>query len=379
MKRSAFPFNNLLYLMTYMVTLIVIFDIIDGLILLKLAILPILILLTLIFNKIIIIIHEFGHFVCGKLTNYSFFYFRIGKNIYIKKNNKIKKHRENISQVIGGQCIMMPSKQTITKKKFFLYNLGGGLFNLITFMIFITIFIFIKNPYIASITLLFATMNFGSFLLNVIPTNFNIANDGYNIRLIKKYPENLNAFYDILELEKYKYLNLSQIDCTLHLEKYLDWSINGSNLLFSIKYELYKTAILKANYLQAREILGELIQQRKKFNKAQENLLVLTDYIHSIIFDKDIKRTTYIRKQIDKNLLVLFKNQRFLKNNIHILFSKILDEFLFSRKPDISNELVYLKNISEKTIQKSEIDFTNLLISKVKEFIGVTVDESFTN
>ena len=73
-----------------------------------------------------VIIHEFGHFVMGKLTGYKFVSFRVFNILFIKENNKLKIKPFSLAGT-GGQCLLEPPDD-FNNTKYILYNLGGGLF-----------------------------------------------------------------------------------------------------------------------------------------------------------------------------------------------------------------------------------------------------------
>ena len=78
-----------------------------------------------------VLIHEGGHLVMGLATGYGFLSYRAGSHIWVKKENKIVHGRFQMPGT-GGQCLLSPPKNpTGRENPAFLYNLGGGLFNLI--------------------------------------------------------------------------------------------------------------------------------------------------------------------------------------------------------------------------------------------------------
>lgn len=78
-----------------------------------------------------ILIHEFGHFVFGKLTGYRFKSFRVFGLMWQRDGDgKIRFYRYHLAGT-GGQCLMAPPEMKNGDMPYVLYNLGGVFFNLL--------------------------------------------------------------------------------------------------------------------------------------------------------------------------------------------------------------------------------------------------------
>ena len=77
-----------------------------------------------------IILHEGGHLVAGLASGYKFVSFRIGSVLWIKIQGKIRRKRLSLPGT-GGQCLLDPPAMDGGRFPAVLYNLGGGLANLI--------------------------------------------------------------------------------------------------------------------------------------------------------------------------------------------------------------------------------------------------------
>ena len=91
-----------------------------------------------------IAIHEFGHFVFGKLTGHTLSHVRLGKFLWYKENGKWKYKSDSafVKQTKAvGQCWMLPPAGCAHSYNFFLYVFGGGLFNFITAMVLLAVLI----------------------------------------------------------------------------------------------------------------------------------------------------------------------------------------------------------------------------------------------
>ena len=148
-----------------------------------------------------IIIHEGGHYIFGRLTGYKLICFRIGSIAFIKEDDKIKIKKFSIAGT-GGQCLMDPPEYKENKYPFVLYNLGGGLLNIIFSMIvFIIYIIFVQAAYLSGILLSFSGIGIIVGLTNIIPLKLGgVANDGYNIISLKKDKDARYAFYRQLKI-----------------------------------------------------------------------------------------------------------------------------------------------------------------------------------
>ena len=80
----------------------------------------------------ILILHEGGHYLFGKLTGYQLLSFQVKKFVYSEKNKKIT-YIQSGPTVIAGQCLMSPPpKGSYAEKPFKLYLLGGVMVNGLT-------------------------------------------------------------------------------------------------------------------------------------------------------------------------------------------------------------------------------------------------------
>jgi len=77
-----------------------------------------------------IVLHEAGHLLFGLLSGYRFLSFRIGSFVLIRDQGQFKIRRFNIPGT-AGQCLMIPPPMNDGNYPFVLYNLGGGLVNLL--------------------------------------------------------------------------------------------------------------------------------------------------------------------------------------------------------------------------------------------------------
>ena len=147
----------------------------------------------------IIVIHELGHLLCGKLSGYQFISLRLLLFQWTKnKDGKIKFSKVSSLFGIGGQCLMIPTREE-KDFRYLLYNLGGGLANVIVGLALITpIFLsghpFMRWLFIAGIVSIFIAA------INLIPIAFGgFPNDAKNILEARKSEDARLGFYRVLQ------------------------------------------------------------------------------------------------------------------------------------------------------------------------------------
>jgi len=147
-----------------------------------------------------IIIHEGGHYIFGKLTGYKFTSFRIGSITFIKEDDKIKIKKFSIAGT-GGQCLMEPPEYKEEKFPFILYNLGGGLLNIVVSIISLILYTFAKSVYFSGFLICLIGIGVILAIINIVPLRVGgVANDGYNIILLKRDKNSRYAFYRQLKV-----------------------------------------------------------------------------------------------------------------------------------------------------------------------------------
>ena len=155
-----------------------------------------------------VFIHEFGHFVTGRISGYRFKSFTfLGKTLY-RDNDKFKIKKSNLPAAAGGQCLMMPpdGKDIFPYK---LYNYGGVIFNLLTVIIFLIVFYFNmdNDTYIGTFL---DDLSFMSIIINIFLAISNglpivlsgVPVDGRNIKEAGKSENRKKAFCKYFIIEK---------------------------------------------------------------------------------------------------------------------------------------------------------------------------------
>ncbi len=141
-----------------------------------------------------VIFHEGGHLLAGLMTGYRFVSYRIGSFMWEKKKNgKIRFCRFSLAGT-GGQCLMAPPEYNEGNFPYLLYNLGGGLMNLLLAGISGLLLMLPVSDYMR--IFLWAMIFVGVFtcVTNLIPLK-KLNNDGSNIVEIGKSPAARKAFW----------------------------------------------------------------------------------------------------------------------------------------------------------------------------------------
>lgn len=147
-----------------------------------------------------IIIHEAGHLIFGLMTGYRFLSFRIFSTIFYRKDGRIHKKKYSVKGT-GGQCLMYPPKRREDGSfPFVLYNLGGCINNLIFSLPFVIPLIVSHNLYLRIFFLILISAGIVTAVMNLIPMNTVIQNDGMNAKSMMKHRYMREAFYFQLEL-----------------------------------------------------------------------------------------------------------------------------------------------------------------------------------
>lgn len=229
-------------------------------------------LIIIIFIYLHIIIHEGGHYIFGKLTNYKFVSFRIG-SLTLVKEEKFKIKLFNIKGTVG-QCLMEPPEYN-EDFPYFLYNLGGGLLNIIISLIIIVIVMINKNlGNLSEILIIFSVVGLYIGLTNLIPLKISgISNDGNNIISIKKSNEAKYSFFIQLKV------NSLLMKGTRIKDMPLEWFESIENLDTSNPISLSR-AILRGNYYQDK---GDLLKAKEIYEDLLKNKRILGLYKKEII------------------------------------------------------------------------------------------------
>lgn len=208
-----------------------------------------------------IFVHELGHLVFGLLSSYEFSSFRILNFLILKKNGKLKLERYTIPGT-AGQCLMKPKNKDLGLKSALLFNLGGGLMNIIVSLL----LIFLDYKYFSetSVSIYLRALIAGgifSALTNLIPMKTGqITNDGANIVQLIKHPHFVEVFNETLTIQDYITRGFIFEQIPEELLYYNDkYDYNSSLLSGSLAF--YHASLINSENYKEAYTLGEKVLQ----------------------------------------------------------------------------------------------------------------------
>lgn len=287
-----------------------------------------------------IIIHETGHLVFGLLSGYRFLSFRIGNQMWVKENGKIRLRKMSLVGT-GGQCLMAPPDMEDGKIPFFLYNLGGSFMNIISSLIFTGVYFFCREArYLSFFLLLMSVVGIGIGFINGIPMRLGpVDNDGYNAKSLAKSPAALRSFWVQMKINEQTVKGVQLKDMPkewfgIPEEDEMQNSMTAAMAVFyenrlmdQHKFEeagelidklcSMNTAIvgLYNNLLACDRLYCELIgnedeqvinnlrtKEQLKFMKQMKKFpsVLRTEYAFSLLYEKDMTKVNQIKEQFEK-------------------------------------------------------------------------------
>lgn len=247
-------------------------------------------------------IHELGHMIFGLVTGYKFSSFRLFSFVWFKENGKLVFKRSS-SRFIAGQCLMIPTDDE-KKFKFLLYNFGGGFLNLIVAGIFLICMIILKEDKILNpIFLAGITANAIIGLVNLIPINSFLPNDGMNAIVALKSKEAKHGFYIMLHIN----------DELMKGRRFKDFHDEAFKYPKSVDLDNYLVAYILMCEATRLYDLGQYDASIETYNRLNIEKLqvyyrcsILLDYLYYyIVHDKNFKKATEI--YVDKKMVQFLK------------------------------------------------------------------------
>lgn len=236
-----------------------------------------------------IIVHEAGHLVFGLLSGYRFLSFRIFSLTFVKKDSRLIKKKYSIKGT-AGQCLMYPPKKRADGSyPYVLYNLGGGLANLIFSLPFLIPAIYTDNPILRAVFLALLISGILVAATNIIPLELGVQNDGMNLLNLSKGRHIQDSFYlhllvnaemtdgKLLTDYPMEYFNLAEgVDDTN--------SFTASNRLFS-----YYRLLADNDYDSAYKLLMEMVEKSEKYPLTILNTLQAEQLFFMVLHHKPIE------------------------------------------------------------------------------------------
>jgi len=186
-----------------------------------------------------IVVHEFGHLICGWGSGYTFGFFKLGSlSWFIEADGEIKfKRSKNFAL---GQCLMIPPDDE-AEFKFLLYNLGGVIFNFLAGSAMLLLWYLLPSGHLLrGFAVAGVVINSLLVVTNLIPIRSQ-GNDGANIVEALKSADGKHAFYLLLYIngQRMQGKRLSEIDeDIIRIYGKLDANsfLVGNALMYEVEY-----------------------------------------------------------------------------------------------------------------------------------------------
>ena len=209
-----------------------------------------------------IVLHEGGHLVCGLLSGYKFVSFRVANLMLLKSNGEYKLKKFSIPGT-GGQCLLDPPEMIDGRYPAKLYNLGGGLSNLLFSAIAGVILAGTNSDVLTAVLFPFILLGVVSGLTNLIPMRVSgIANDGYNILSLDKDPIGRKAFWQQIRVNKLQTDGVRMKDIDASLFDLAETEVEGNPLVDQMRL-FYLQRLIDEKRLEEATVYGRKLMHGK--------------------------------------------------------------------------------------------------------------------
>lgn len=147
--------------------------------------------------QLVILTHEAGHLVFGKLSGFKLLSFRFLSFMIQNEGDGSWKFKRYSLYGTGGQCLMIPPKDK--PMPVVLYNAGGVIVNLLWVGISLLVLFFAEGRLLHQFFVVFGLINLFVALLNWLPMG-GLSNDGNNTREALRNPRSREAYANILNI-----------------------------------------------------------------------------------------------------------------------------------------------------------------------------------
>lgn len=248
-----------------------------------------LVILLFPFQLIHIILHEAGHLVFGLLTGYRFLSFRVFSLIIYRKDGKLHTRKFSIKGT-AGQCLMYPPKKKPDGSfPYVLYNLGGGISNIIFSLPFLLPAITSKDYLVQFICYYFIAIGILTAATNMIPMSVGLQNDGMNLRCIRRSTLARDAFYLILKTNAEMSDGKRMEDYPADYFKLPSSEAATDSLTVSIEFLRYYQLLSFNDYEAAEQVITTMEKNSTRYISSILNLLELERLFFLVIHRKPIE------------------------------------------------------------------------------------------
>ena len=204
------------------------------------------------------ILHEAGHLVGGLLTGYKFLSFRIFNLTLQKEDDDWHWKKFSIMGTLG-QCLMCPPHTQ--NVPYFWYNVGGVMVNLIICVISCMMLYTFDLPMISfEICVMLLATGVWFLLTNAIPmTPGGVPNDGKNILILWRHPEQRKHFHNMLAVAAEQ--SLGKRACEMSEEWFESTPVTKDSTVMemSARNLHYARLMDEMRFDEAREVAEELM------------------------------------------------------------------------------------------------------------------------
>ena len=242
--------------------------------------------LYFVFIIVNVIIHEAGHLIFGLMSGYRFLSFRIFSLTFVKKDGKIQRKKFKIKGT-AGQCLMYPPKRSEDGSfPFVLYNLGGGIANLLACIPFIILAIFIDGAIARTIFISFTISGLILGLSNIIPMDMGLQNDGMNIASMLKDEYIREGFYLQLQINAQMSEGKEITDYDIETFEIPEGANDTNMLTVSNHFFSYYWYLVKKDYESAYNVLMKMTEKLGEYSLATFNMIQAERLFFMILHDR---------------------------------------------------------------------------------------------
>ncbi|MGP6138821.1 hypothetical protein [Jeotgalibaca sp. A127] len=308
-----------------------------------------------------IFLHEFGHYVFGKMTGYELVYFQMPNFRYEVKTKQFQKLSTRVPGLMG-QCLMKPPiKGNYNEKPYFLYLAGGLIVNFLTAMLFYLGSFILPVP--ISFTLFALSLPpFLLFLMNIVPLGFT---DGSVIREIRKSEVSKKLYFKQLELsalfEEGK--TFSEIP-EEYFSEVKDGTYGQSRLGEYVLLIAYQRALSELNFERADQLLGAY-QEKWHYLSSPYRQMLASEllFCHAIFGRKEAAET--LMEQIKAYPVLLGYYNRSQRTQVAYKF------FVEMKVKEAKAILVQKSDTIDQNLNEAELALQKTLHDWLGSFMGL--------
>ena len=314
-------------------------------------------------------VHEFGHLVCGLMSGYRFYSYRVLSINLCKYDDGFKIKRFAIPGTVG-QCLMSPPKYNDGAYPIKLYLSGGNIATAFLFVIEMLIIVLVGlDCFIARLFVIGAVISLYFFIINAIPMKLSgVVNDGYNVKFLDKNPEQKKELWETLDVnaKTYKGALMSEVGIDFDAmddEKALkEIASVGVQSKFGMKVNYL---ILMKRYEEAYSLCKKLLAEKEVVELYKYEIKCDKMFLE-IVLGKDNKiKKTYsdeLKAYINRTYKFMLLRKR-LMYAYYLLIEKDLEKAA-KEKANFDKSCAKAPDLGEVKSEKMIMEYIDLLYSE---------------